>query len=44
MQDVCDILVAKNPGEKVAVSGLIINSTSDRDKILESFNLQMKVK
>jgi S1-C subfamily serine protease len=43
LQDVCDLVLAKRPGQKVRVSGYIINSTSDRADILDSWTVEVKI-
>ena len=43
LQDVCDLVLAKQPGEKVRVSGLIINSTQDVADIFDSWTVELKV-
>jgi hypothetical protein len=38
------LVLAKSPGEKVRVSGYIINSTADVDDILEPWTVEVKVR
>lgn len=44
MQDVCDIISSKAPGEKVSVDGIQINSGSTTDDILNKFTEELKIK
>jgi S1-C subfamily serine protease len=43
LQDVCDLVLAKGPGQKVRVSGYIINSTSDHTEILDSWTVEVNI-
>jgi S1-C subfamily serine protease len=44
MQDVCDIISSKAPGEKVAVRGIQINSGHTRDDIFKKYDVELTIK
>lgn len=44
VQDVCDIISAKNPGDKVRVDGLYVNSTTKRANILKDWTTELELK
>lgn len=44
VQDVCDVLNSKNPGEKVRVDGRYVNSANSFEQILEPWSVNLRVK